>query len=182
MKLSSKISKALLSAFGWKIQGQIPTTPKGIFVVVPHTHWQDIPLGFLVRSAIELKVHFVAKKSLFTGIKGRLFYYLGGYPVDRSKNQGFVDAVAQIFEHKSHFFLAIAPEGTRKKVTKFKTGFYYIAQKANIPMYLTKFDFQNKIVHFSEPRWATPQAEDTIHQIEDYFRGVQGKIPSQSFY
>ncbi|GAA5221752.1 1-acyl-sn-glycerol-3-phosphate acyltransferase [Membranihabitans marinus] len=181
MSISQKIAKFILSLWGWKITGNIPNTAKGVFIVAPHTHWQDIPLGLLVRTAIDLKVCFVAKKSLFKGLSGRIFYALGGYPVDRSKNRGFVDAVVDIFNSKESFFIAIAPEGTRKKVSEFRSGFYYIAHKAKIPMYLTKFDFENKCVDFSPPFWTTDNAEETIATVENYFRGVKGKIVNRSF-
>lgn len=181
MSITQNLSKLILSLWGWKITGPIPKTQKGVFIVAPHTHWQDIPLGLLVRSAINKKVCFVAKDSLFKGVKGKIFYALGGYPVDRSKNQGFVDAVVEIFNAKESFFIAIAPEGTRKKVTEFRSGFYYIAHKAKIPMYLTKFDFENKRVDFSPPYWTTDDAESTITSVEEYFKGVKGKIVNRSF-
>ncbi|WP_236979051.1 1-acyl-sn-glycerol-3-phosphate acyltransferase [Membranihabitans maritimus] len=181
MSWAQKVSKSILNIMGWRVTGSIPTTKKGIFVVAPHTHWMDIPIGLLVRSAIDLEVKFIAKKSLFRGLKGPIFKYLGGYPVDRSKSQGYVESVADIFNQHDQFFIAIAPEGTRQKVHRFKTGFYYIARKANVPIYLTKFDFENKEVNFNTPIWPEGEPQKQIAEMEDYFKGVKGKVVAKSF-
>src|SRR5690606_41879374 len=98
-------------------------SPKVLFVVAPHTHWLDIALGFLIRAYLGLDVRFIAKKSLFTGMKGYIFRWLGGYPVDRSRNQGLVKSVVEAFNSQEHFYLGLAPEGTRKKVNQLRTGF-----------------------------------------------------------
>lgn len=175
------IAKKILALFGWKVTGKIPQTTKGLFVVVPHTHWEDFPLGLLVRQYLGLEVKFIAKKSLFTGVKGFAFRWLGGYPVDRKRSLGFVKSVVEIFNSHDLFFIAIAPEGTRKKVDHLKTGFYYIALEAQIPLFLTSFDYSKKKVHISDPVWPDASNPDQFKEIEDYFRGIQGRVPENSF-
>lgn len=181
MRFRQILAEKTLRLFGWKVTGHKPHLPKGIFVVVPHTHWLDFPLGLLARAQMEIDIKFLAKKSLFTGLKGYLFRWLGGYPVERSRSTGFVQTVADIFNSHKHFYIAIAPEGTRKKVNHLKTGFYYIALEAKIPMYLTTFNFAEKKVVISEPVFADPQQPDQIQSIENYFRGIKGRIPKYSF-
>lgn len=181
MYIKQVIAEKTLALFGWKVTGDMPQTAKGLFVVAPHTHWEDFPLGLLVRQYLGLEVRFIAKKSLFTGIKGRIFRWLGGYPVDRKRSRGFVQSVAAIFDQHDRFYVAIAPEGTRKKVEQLKTGFYYIAMEAGVPMYLTAFDYAQKEVRFTGPVWADPSNKDQFDEISNHFSGIQGRVPAYSF-
>ncbi|MBD3843239.1 MAG: 1-acyl-sn-glycerol-3-phosphate acyltransferase, partial [Campylobacterales bacterium] len=120
---------------GWRINGSIsPDLKKCVMIVVPHTSWKDFLIGVMARGSIGLEMHFVAKKELFVFPFGWYFKWMGGAPLDRSKKENKVDAIAEIFEERNVFRLAIAPEGTRKKVERWKTGFYYIAMKANVPV------------------------------------------------
>jgi 1-acyl-sn-glycerol-3-phosphate acyltransferase len=100
--------------------------------------------------------------------------------VDRSKNSNTVDSVVQIFKERKVFRFALAPEGTRKKVDKLRTGFYHIAQKANVPIVMVAFDFGNKQVKIADPFLPTEQEAD-FKKIHTFFKGVKGKIPEYSF-
>ena len=102
---------------------------------------------------------------------------LGGYPVDRSKNNNLVDSVVEIFNEKERFAIALAPEGTRKKVKRFRSGFYHIAAKAGIPIVMVGFDFKRKLVEIQEPFNTTGNFEDDMNVIWSYFAGVAGKNP-----
>lgn len=181
MRIKQVIAKKIMALFGWKVTGDKPQTAKGLFVVAPHTHWEDFPLGLMVRQYLGLDVRFMAKKSLFTGVKGLIFRWLGGYPVDRSRSQGYVQSVAEVFDQHSRFYIALAPEGTRKKVEHLKTGFYYIAMEARVPMYLTVFNYESKQVQITGPVWADPSNENQLEEISDHFSGIQGRVPANSF-
>src|SRR5690554_4292971 len=118
----------------WKITGEIDQeTKKCILLVVPHTSWHDFYIGVFSRGIINKQTHFVAKKELFTFPFGYYFRWMGGTPLNRKKNENKVEAIARVFDQRKEFRLAIAPEGTRKKVNQWKSGFYYIAQKAKVP-------------------------------------------------
>ena len=119
-----------------------------IVAVAPHTSWWDFPVGVLVNSGMRLRANFVGKHTLFSWPIGYLFRWLGGVPVDRRQKNNFVSATVEAFHQNERLHLVIAPEGTRKKVDKFKTGFYHIARLAGVPIVLTKFDWKNKIVDF----------------------------------
>ena len=106
---------------GWKIVGEFPDLKKCMLVVVPHTSWVDFFLGLLIRRVINKDMSFIAKKSLFKPPFGWYFRWMGGAPIDRSKSSDTVSAIAQIFEEKEVFRLALSPEGTRKKVDQWKT-------------------------------------------------------------
>ena len=120
---------------GWKYQGMFPSElKKYVIIAAPHTSWVDFPVAILARNASGIKINFIGKDSLFNGPFGWFFRGLGGAPVDRSKNNNLVDAIVDIFNSREQFRLGLSPEGTRKKVEKWKTGFYYIAKGAGVPI------------------------------------------------
>ncbi|ESU25445.1 acyltransferase [Flavobacterium saliperosum S13] len=167
---------------GWKIIGTIsPEIKKCVMIVVPHTSWHDFYLGLFTRGILGLDMNFVAKKELFRFPFGTYFKWMGGAPLDRKKNENKVDAIAKVFETREVFRLAIAPEGTRKKVTEWKTGFYYIAIKANVPIIPVAFDWGKKEVRLSEPFWPTGNKDADFKILEKNFIGVTGKIPHFSY-
>ena len=126
---------------GWKIVGEMDEDiRKCVIIVVPHTSWHDFYIGLLARGIINQEMHYVAKKELFAFPFGAYFRWMGGAPLDRSGGKNIVDSIVSIFKDKEVFRLAIAPEGTRKKVSGWKTGFYYIALKANVPIIPVAFD------------------------------------------
>ncbi|MCB0662328.1 MAG: 1-acyl-sn-glycerol-3-phosphate acyltransferase [Saprospiraceae bacterium] len=170
-----QICAFLLKLWGFRVEGQYPhAIPKCLIVVMPHTSNWDFPLGILVRCSLSAKGNFVAKDSLFKPPFGFIFYKLGGVPVDRSKNNNFVTSVIDTFEKRDELKLVIAPEGTRKKVSRLKTGFYWIARGAGVPMILCKFDWGKRVVSFSEPVYTTDDAQRDFEGILDHFRGVPG--------
>lgn len=178
----SLISRAILFLLGWKIEGQYPHhIPKKILVVYPHTSNWDFPLGILVRTASKAKIQFIGKNSLFRPPYGFIFRGLGGVPVDRTKSNQFVDNMVETYNNRERFTTVIAPEGTRKKVDRLKTGFYYIAVGAKIPMILTQFDFERKVVRYGEPFYPSGDKEKDFEFIFDYFRGIKGKYPQLAF-
>ncbi len=106
-------------------------------------------------------------------------YMLGGYPVDRSKTGNFVQSVVDIFDQHEEFAIALAPEGTRGKVDKFKTGYYYIAKGAGVPILLVSFDYGKKVVKYDpEVFYTTDDSEGDLKYIWNYYKGVQGKNPA----
>ncbi|RXP45571.1 acyltransferase [Lutibacter sp. HS1-25] len=164
--------------FGWKTIGLCPTDIKKYIIIgAPHTHWQDFFLGLALKLTQKVPVNFIAKASLFKPPFGFIFRALGGAPVDRSKSKNLVDAIVAIFNSKEQFILALSPEGTRKRVDTWKTGFYHIAKGANVPIVMMAFDFGNKQIKFSEPYYLTDDKEKDFNFIYDFYRGIKGKIP-----
>ena len=101
--------------------------------------------------------------------------------MNRKKNSNMVDSVTKIYNERDAFRLALAPEGTRKKVKQLKTGFYYIAQKANVPIIMVAFNFGKKEVTIAEPFWVSGDLEADMEGVRSYYRNVKGKIPEYSF-
>jgi len=165
---------------GWKIEGSFdPTIKKYIIIVGPHTSNWDFPLGILARSIFQIDdAKFLGKSALFKWPYGFIFRALGGHPVDRTKTNNLVDAVVQIFDSKERFAVAIAPEGTRSKVDKLKTGFYHIAVKANIPIYKVGFDFSRKRTVTDAPFYTTNDMEEDMSSIISFYKNIKGRNPA----
>lgn len=165
----------------WKVIGQFPAeVNKYIIIAAPHTHWYDLPMGLLLKDVTNTKINYVAKKELF---KFPLKWFLnksGGYALDRTPGQNKVEAYAALFDKYDEFRLNIAPEGTRKKVDEWKTGFYYIAKSANVPVVMVAFDYGNKQHKISKPYYLTDNMETDIQYMRSFFDGIIGKIPEYS--
>lgn len=167
---------------GWKFNGEFPShLAKFVIIVVPHTSNIDFFLGLLIRKVWNEEINWIGKKSLFNWPYGWFFKWVGGAPIDRKKNSDTVSAIVDIFKKRKKFRLTVAPEGTRKKVSEWKTGFYYIAKAANVPVVLIAFDFGNKQVKVSAPQYTTEDKEADFKLYSSYFKGIKGKVPANSF-
>lgn len=167
---------------GWKIVGTIDhDLKKCVMMVLPHTSAHDFYLGIFTRGITGLEMNFVGKKELFRFPLGSYFRYMGGEPLDRSGGLNKVDSIAAIFERKEVFRLAVAPEGTRNKTNELKTGFYYIALKANVPIVPVAFDFGKKEVNLGKPVYPTGDLDSDLGVLKKHFVGVKGKIPEKGY-
>lgn len=163
---------------GWKLENHFdPSIKKCVIIVAPHTSSYDFLIGILVRKIMDVQINFVGKQELFKPPFGWYFRMVGGSPIDRTGKKKKVDAIAQIFKEKEIFRLALSPEGTRQKTDKWKTGFYYIALKAEVPIIRVSFDYSIKKVKISGAFWPTGDFEKNFSEIFSYYDGVQGKIP-----
>lgn len=167
---------------GWKIQGEFDQNiKKCVIPVVPHTSWHDFYIGIFTRGSLGLEINFVGKKELFVFPFGYYFKWVGGAPLNRFKNENKVDAIAKVFEGKEVFRLAISPEGTRKKVTEWRTGFYYIALKAGVSIVPIGFDWKNKTIIVFPVLYPSGNKEEDFSILANYYDGIIGKIPAYSF-
>ena len=161
------ISKFILNKIiGWRVIGYLPKNEKYIIAVVPHSSYFDLIIAVLIRTYSGLKIKFIGKKELFNPITSYLFKFLGGIPVDRTKNSNIVDEVVDLFELGKIKILAIAPEGTRKRVEKWKTGFYYIALKAKLPILMVSFDYIRKEVKINNKFYPSGDIDKDFIELE----------------
>lgn len=169
---------------GWKVTGNTNisknTVKKAIIIAVPHTSWHDFYIAILLRAVLNVKTNFVGKKELFIFPFGYFFKALGGAPINRKSKENIVDAITKLFAEKEEFRMAMAPEGTRKKVTEWRTGFYFIAKRANVPIIMFTLDFENKQNRISEPFYPTDDMEEDFKFMHQFFEGVKGKISKYS--
>jgi 1-acyl-sn-glycerol-3-phosphate acyltransferase len=169
---------------GWKIIGNSnfskDTVKKAVIIAFPHTSWHDFFIGLFLRKITGIKTNFVGKKELFNWPFGYYFRAIGGAALDRTSGQNKVEAISKLFDEKDEFRLTLAPEGTRKKVEQWKTGFYYIAKTANVPIIMFTLDFKKKQNNISEPFYPTDDIEADFAFMKSFFKGVIGKIPEYS--
>lgn len=177
--MKQRLATAILNLLGWKIVGQSPTIPQAVLIVAPHTSSWDFPLGVLARAAINRRIRFIGKASLFRPPFGFLFRWLGGFPVARTVSQDTVSFVVQMFRDNPEFLFALSPEGTRKYTPNIRTGFYQIALQAKVPIVMVGFDFGRKEVQIQAPFQPTGNKKEDFEVILNYFRTVKGYYPEQ---
>lgn len=169
---------------GWKAVGNTNfssnTVKKAVIIAAPHTSWHDFYIGVLLRAVLNIKTNFVGKKELFVFPIGWFFRALGGAPINRQSKENKVQAIAELFKEHDEFRITMAPEGTRKKVEDWRTGFYYIAKEAKVPIIMFTLDFENKQNKISEPFYTTDDIEADFKFIYNFYKGVKGKIPEYS--
>lgn len=167
---------------GWRLTGSFDASiKKCVIAVMPHTCNFDFFIGLLVRGIVNQQMNFVGKKELFVFPLGYYFRAIGGAPLDRRGGKNLVDSIVDIFSQREIFRLGIAPEGTRKKVTELRTGFYYIALKAQVPIIPVAFDFGKKEVKIGTPLYVSGNIEKDMAGFLDFYKGVKGCRPDRQF-
>ena len=156
------------------------TIKKAVIIAAPHTSWHDFYIGVFLRRVLDIKTNFVGKKELFVWPLGYYFRAVGGVPLNRSTNENKVEAIAKEFDKFKEFRITFAPEGTRKKVEQWRTGFYYIAKAANVPIIMFTLDFKNKKNTISEPFYPTDDIDADFKFMHSFYNGIIGKKPEYS--
>ncbi|MCB0832366.1 MAG: lysophospholipid acyltransferase family protein [Bacteroidetes bacterium] len=175
--VSKILGKWILQSMGWRFQGEIPNIRKFVAIGVPHTSNWDFVIGMAALMALGIRVHWLGKASIFKWPVNKIWRWLGGRPVDRFSAHGVVDQVAEQFTTHEKFLLGLSPEGTRKTVEKWRSGFYHIAHKADVPIFLVAFDFKFKALTFLGLVHPTGNQTEDLRKIIDAYRPIQGKYP-----
>lgn len=171
------LAKFIFWISGWKTAGEPPAFKKYVAILAPHTSGWDLILGLCARYIFQLNVSLLAKREIFKFPVGPVLRALGGIPVDRSSSHNLVDQAVAMFNEKENFILAIAPEGTRQYAPKWKTGFYYIALKAQVPIVFAYIDFPNKTVGLGQAFYPTGDIDKDMEAIMAFYRLIKGKHP-----
>jgi 1-acyl-sn-glycerol-3-phosphate acyltransferase len=174
------VSLFFLRTLGWKEIGQLPDKAKYLLIVAPHTSNWDVFYGVILAFALKLDAHFLAKKELFRWPFSPLMKWLGGLPIDRTLSSNIVDRMIQEFAVNEKFVLAIAPEGTRRKVSYWKSGFYHIAEGAHVPILLAFIDYASKTGGAGPLIYPTGEIDRDMSAIRDFYLTVKGKHPDQT--
>ncbi len=167
---------------GWKIEKPFPALRKYVLIVAPHTSNIDFPIGVAARKILNINARYVAKKELFIFPVRKLMVHLGGYPVDRSKKNSFVENVVELFKEIEDFAICVTPEGTRSKVNTWKTGFYHMALAAAVPIVPVGFDYGSKTVMIGMPLIASGNIETDFEKLHLYFSKIRARHPENSMY
>lgn len=131
---------------GWQTDIRVPYRKKSIICVAPHTSNRDFLVGLVFSRAIGLKAGFLMKRSWFFFPLGSVLKALGGIPVERSRHNHLTDRLADILRSIDELNLAITPEGTRSRNSRWKRGFYFVALKTGVPIQLYTIDYRHKVV------------------------------------
>lgn len=159
---------------GWRVEGALPEATKCVAVVAPHTSNWDFPLGVAFVLAIELRASWLGKHSLFKAPFNGFLRWMGGIPVDRRANHGVVADCVQAFTAAPALLMALAPEGTRKGVSRWRTGFYQIAVGAGVPILPVAFDFREHVIRLMPLFHPSGNLEQDLPLIQALFHTTQG--------
>ena len=171
-----KICLFTLKLLHYKIDlANIPTEKKYVLVFAPHTSWTDFIVGKMALTAMDVKAMFLIKKEMFFFPLGAYLRYIGGYPVNRKRAKGLTDTIADFIKEKDEVIFLIAPEGTRKCIETWKRGFYYIAQKAKVPIALAYLDYHGKKGGIGPVFYPTGNYEADLQEIQKFYCGMEGK-------
>ncbi len=171
------LSKLILKLLGWKEVGSFPEGKKFVIVAAPHTSSWDFIIGHLYYNSIGKRVSYMIKGAYFFFPLGLILKALGAIPVYKNNRIGLGDQMIQEFAKHNEFLLTIAPEGTRKKVNRWKKGFYYIAQGAQVPIVLGTLNFENKTIGASGVFYPTGNMDADIKEIRSYYKKNMARHP-----
>jgi len=168
----------LLEAMGFEFSSEnVPEVDKCVLIAFPHTSNWDLPLMLGASYLGGISISWLGKHTLFRGFGKPFFSWLGGVPVDRTAPKGMVQQVVDVFDEHDSLFLAIPPEGTRTKTDGWKTGFYYIAHGAGVPIVPSYLDFKERKVGFGPPLMPTGDIEADFAILREFYDGMEGLYP-----
>jgi 1-acyl-sn-glycerol-3-phosphate acyltransferase len=162
----------------WRIDGQFPDLRKFVIIVAPHTSNWDFVVGLLCDHALDMDAVWLAKHTIFVGPFGRWLKSVGGIPVVRNASHNVVAQAAAEFAKRDQMVLAIAPEGTRKKVREWKSGYWHIARAAGVPIVPAGLDFARRAAIIGPPRWTTDSLSDDEAILKAFFEQITPRNPA----
>ena len=175
------VSLFCLKLAGWKVEGRLPDTArKSVLIAAPHTSNWDLPMTLMVAFALELHPRWMGKASIFRAPFGGLMRWLGGIPVDRRQSNNLVESSAQAIRNSAGpLQLIVPPEGTRSKPRHWKTGFYYIARSAEVPIVLAYMDYAGKRSGLGPAFEPTGDVQADMASIKAFYKPFRGKNAGQ---
>ena len=173
--ISRALERWTLWLLGWRVEGTIPNVRKLVIIAAPHTSNWDFVVGIAAKLALGLEVRFLAKDTLFRFPLGALMRVCGGVPVDRFARHDVVKTILDEFARRDRMVLGVAPEGTRKRVQHWRTGFYHIAHGAGVPIVPVALNFGERAVQIGAPFDTTGDMDGDVRELRRRFDGVRGK-------
>ncbi len=162
---------------GWKVVGQMPDIKKAIVPAAPHTSNWDFFVGIFAMLALGLRISFLGKHQIFIFPVRRILIWLGGIPVNRASSQGVVGDITVAFAERESLILALSPEGTRKKVVNWRTGFLYMARDAKVPVVPVALDFSRREIRIGQPIEINDDIDAGLAAVKAFTGQARGKIP-----
>lgn len=174
-----RLGKLVAAAAGWRVVVAAPPPPRCVVIGAPHTSAWDLPLTLLLMLATGIRLRWVGKASLFRGPAGLLLRALGGMPVERGARGDFVAQIVGAFATGAELRLAISPEGTRGRAAHWKTGFYYIALGAGVPIVMGYADYSRRLVGLGPTLLPSGDLAADLNTIRAFYTGIVGKYPAR---
>ena len=173
------LSKFYLKLSGWRRVGRMPEVPRCVMIAAPHTSNWDAPIALAMVFAFRLKAHWLVKHTAFHWPFRGLLKWLGAIPIDRTRSTDVVTQMVEELKKPAELILLLAPEGTRKKVSQWKTGFYHIAREAGVPLVLAFLDYARKEGGIGPVFQPTGNFESQMAEILKFYSTVTGKHPER---
>lgn len=165
---------------GWSAVGNVPEPRKFVLIAAPHTSNWDFVNFLGLTTDLGVRPHFMGKLSLFRWPLARFMRQMGGIPVDRRASRDMVQQMVGEFQRRAEFILTVAPEGTRSKTKKWKTGFYHIALAAKVPMVVGFMDYSRKTGGLGPMIWPTGDFHADMEKLFEVYRGCIPKFPDRA--
>lgn len=174
-----KLSRFILKIFGWKVDISTPDYPKCIICVAPHTSNWDFILGKLAYAAVGRHAGFLMKESWFFWPLGPIFRAIGGVPVPRRRGSSLTAELIDRFRKVPRMAIAITPEGTRSRVSQWRSGFLHIALEADIPIVLGAIDYGSRRIVIDTEFVPTGDIDADMAAIKRYYRQFTALYPDK---
>lgn len=172
------LSLLFLKLTGWKVSGVLPQEKTFVMIAAPHTSNWDLPYMLTVSFALNAKPYWMGKEQIFNKPFRGLMMWMGGIPIDRSQSNNMVEYTASLLKNSQELVITVPPEGTRSKVTYWKTGFYHIANTAKVPIVLGYLDYKKKVGGIGPVIYPTGDIEQDMLPIKAFYQTITGKNPS----
>lgn len=170
-----RAARALLRASGWRLVGDWPDEPRLVIIVAPHSSAWDAIWGFAMMLSMDLGIVFMGKKEAFIGPLGWYLRRMGGFAVNRAAPSGVVEQVANNLRRSERQWFLLAPEGTRRRVDRWKTGFWNIARAAGVPVLCVAFDYPSRRVEIGPLLRCSDSLDTDMARIRDWYQPFMGK-------
>ena len=177
--LSRLAARVALRVSGWRIDGALPNLQKFVVIIAPHTSNWDFLVGVTVMFALGVRPAFLGKDTLFRWPFGVVMRWLGGLPVDRFAPHQVVDQVIARFHESEQLVLALAPEGTRRKLPAWRTGFHFVARGASVPIVPVALDYPRRTIRILAPREAGADVQDDLDALGRLFTAEMARHPEK---
>ena len=171
------IARLWMWVFGWTVTGGIPEGRRFVLIAAPHTSNWDLPFMLAASLTYRVRVNWIGKHTLFKPPWGAFMRFLGGIPIDRSAPQGMVGAAAQTIRDSPSMLLAVPPSGTRSKRDHWKSGFYWIAKEAGVPILCGYLDYGRRVADLGMSFHPTGDVAADMDRIRAYYDGIRGRFP-----
>jgi 1-acyl-sn-glycerol-3-phosphate acyltransferase len=176
------LARFILFIMGWQVKGGSPDVKKFVLIAAPHTSNWDYFFTLLMAFALKLRIYAMGKKELCEGLSGKVIMWLGIIPIDRTKSNNTVDSAIEAFKLSDRMVMVIPPSGTRGRVKRWKSGFYYIALGAEVPISLGYLDYSTKTGSLGPLFTPTGNYEADMIDIKKHYKNFQGKYPDMTLH